>query len=62
MLYNSTDYPNPLDFNPDRFLVVENGVPRLRTDVRDPEDIVFGFGRRCEIMFIMVVDSLKHDR
>lgn len=35
-------YPNPEDFNPDRFL--KDG--KLNSQVRDPYQFVFGFGRR----------------
>lgn len=45
MLNNESDYPEPRQFRPERFLTSDG---RLRKDngVRDPIDIVFGFGRR----------------
>ncbi|TFK27926.1 cytochrome P450 [Coprinopsis marcescibilis] len=43
MLYNTKDYPNPEIYNPERFLT-EDGKPK--TDILDPYDIAFGFGRR----------------
>lgn len=36
------DYPEPEQFNPGRFL--KDG--KLNPDVRDPETVAFGFGRR----------------
>ena len=36
------DYPEPHEFNPERFL--NDG--KLNSSVRDPMDIAFGFGRR----------------
>ena len=38
-------YPDPYTFNPDRF--IKDGL--LNTDVKDPSDFVFGFGRRWDI-------------
>ncbi|KZS92732.1 cytochrome P450 [Sistotremastrum niveocremeum HHB9708] len=46
MCHDPHDFPDPFLFNPDRFLYYEGGAPSLRKDVREPEDIVFGFGRR----------------
>jgi hypothetical protein len=36
-------YPDAESFKPERF--IKNGA--LKKDIRDPRDIVFGFGRRC---------------
>lgn len=47
MLYNPADYPDPHVFNPDRYLKYNaNGSVEVNTDVRDPREIAFGFGRR----------------
>jgi cytochrome P450 len=42
MSNDERDYPEPREFRPERFL--KNG--KLDSSVRDPMDIVFGFGRR----------------
>ena len=42
MLYNEDDYPDPSAFKPERF--IKNG--KLDPNIRDPEMIAFGFGRR----------------
>ncbi|KAF8661208.1 hypothetical protein AX16_001488 [Volvariella volvacea WC 439] len=42
ILHEESVYPNPASFNPDRF--IKNG--KLNTEIRDPEDIAFGIGRR----------------
>jgi cytochrome P450 len=42
MLRDDKQYPDPHSFKPERFL--KDGF--LNPDVRDPRDIVFGFGRR----------------
>jgi len=42
MSYDERDYPEPGEFEPERFL--RNG--QLDNSVRDPIDIAFGFGRR----------------
>jgi cytochrome P450 len=36
-------YPDPESFKPERF--IKNGA--LNKDIRDPRNIIFGFGRRC---------------
>ncbi|KZS93994.1 cytochrome P450 [Sistotremastrum niveocremeum HHB9708] len=40
------EYPLPTEFNPERFLVSEQGKWNLKQDFLDPEDFAFGFGRR----------------
>ncbi|KAG6889519.1 hypothetical protein C0995_000400 [Termitomyces sp. Mi166 len=42
MLHDETIYPQPFDFDPDRW--IKDG--KLDTDVRDPMYAAFGFGRR----------------
>ena len=42
MLHDESDYPEPYEFIPERFL--KDG--KLDNSVRDPVDIAFGFGRR----------------
>ena len=42
MLHDENVYKDPGAFNPERFL--KDG--ELNPDVRPPEDIAFGFGRR----------------
>ena len=43
MTRNEEIYPEANSFKPERF--IKNGA--LNKDVRDPRDIIFGFGRRC---------------
>ncbi|KAJ3512409.1 hypothetical protein NLJ89_g3543 [Agrocybe chaxingu] len=43
ILNNDNEYPDPGTFQPERFL--KDG--RLDTSVRDPSDVIFGFGRRA---------------
>ena len=43
MCHDEDDYPSPNTFNPERFLMSDG---TLNHKVRDPESIVFGFGRR----------------
>ncbi|KAF8994918.1 cytochrome P450 [Cyathus striatus] len=42
MLHDERDYPNPSEFNPERFL--KNG--KLNPEIADPFNVFFGFGRR----------------
>ncbi|KAF8992725.1 cytochrome P450 [Cyathus striatus] len=42
MLHDEHEYPNPQTFKPEHFL--KDG--RLNEDIRNREDIAFGFGRR----------------
>ena len=42
MFRNESVYPNAHDFNPDRFL--KDG--QINSDVKDPEELAFGYGRR----------------
>ncbi|KAG6846974.1 hypothetical protein H0H93_010785 [Arthromyces matolae] len=42
MLHDETVYPQPFEFNPERFL--KDG--KLDPDVKDPDHAAFGFGRR----------------
>jgi cytochrome P450 len=48
-------YPDAESFKPERF--IKNGS--LNNEIRDPRDIVFGFGRRC-VLFILSL-KLKPD-
>jgi hypothetical protein len=52
MLRDEEVYPNPNIFNPDRF--IKDGV--LNREIRDPRDIVFGFGRRS-VYFLSLHDA-----
>ncbi|KAL0958419.1 hypothetical protein HGRIS_000559 [Hohenbuehelia grisea] len=54
MLHDEEMYPNPSEFNPDRFL--KNG--KLNPAVRDPATIAFGFGRRICPGRYMAEDSV----
>lgn len=39
MLHNPDDYPNPMDFTPERFNMLDSEMKKVT-------DLVFGFGRR----------------
>lgn len=45
MCYNESDFPDPEEFRPERFLTPDG---KLKQDSKcpDPVDISFGFGRR----------------
>jgi len=43
MLHDEANYPEPFEFNPDRFLTHDG---QLNTAIQDPFIAVFGFGRR----------------
>jgi hypothetical protein len=47
-------YPDPESFKPERF--IKSGT--LNKDIRDPRDIVFGFGRRC-VLIRSIASSFK---
>ena len=53
MLRDEEVYPDPNTFNPDRF--IKDGV--LNREIRDPRDIVFGFGRRF-VYFLSLHDAM----
>lgn len=46
MMYNAEEFPDPTKFLPTRFLNFDGEHYSLRTDVQNPEEIAFGFGRR----------------
>jgi cytochrome P450 len=47
LLHDPEIYPNPEHFMPERYLDQSpSGAWSTRTDVRDPRDFCFGFGRR----------------
>ena len=44
MFYDESTYPLPYTYDPERYL--KDG--KLDPTVKDPEDRIFGSGRRCE--------------
>ena len=42
-MHDPVEYPDPDAFKPERFL--QDGKPN--PNVRDPNEVAFGFGRRC---------------
>ena len=42
MLRDPIEYPDPEEFNPDRYM--KDGA--LNPEIRDPGTLIFGFGRR----------------
>lgn len=55
MLHDEKVYPNPFEFNPDRF--IKNGM--LNPAVKDPMHAAFGFGRRYCQASLYVVTTAK---
>jgi cytochrome P450 len=51
MTHDEEVYPDAKAFKPERF--IKNGT--LNKEVRDPRDIVFGFGRRCVFFKLHIV-------
>lgn len=49
-------YTEPTEFSPDRFL-----KPSVHGDDYDPKNVIFGFGRRCVTMGIIVERRLPYD-
>jgi hypothetical protein len=48
ILHNPEDYPEPYEFNPERYLKQgANGEYQIDKSVRDPRTAAFGYGRRC---------------
>lgn len=43
ILHDEEEYPEPERFIPERF--IREG--KIRSDIRDPATVAFGFGRRC---------------
>jgi hypothetical protein len=55
MSRNEEVYSDAESFKPERF--IKNGT--LNEEIRDPHDIVFGFGRRCVFLILTVPSLLK---
>lgn len=55
ILHDEKAYPNPSNYNPDRFLLADG---TLDPAVRDPSVAAFGFGRRICPGRFMAVDSI----
>jgi cytochrome P450 len=51
MTHDEEVYPNAEAFKPERF--INNGT--LNKEIRDPRDIVFGFGRRCAFFKLHII-------
>ena len=48
MLHDPAEYPDPECFEPERYL---SGNGSLNPDIRDPNTIAFGFGRRYDFSY-----------
>jgi hypothetical protein len=57
MFQDPEAYPEPHLFKPERYLT-EDGR-KINPDVRDPRDIVFGFGRRYVLLYRFCPHSLS---
>ena len=62
MLNDETQYPDPRNFYPERFMgstketTAQNGETGPNTV--DPKDVIFGFGRRYEISLSRIIHAL----